>query len=240
MKHSINDIINIMEQLDAKSGHNISKLPIKYKGAMNSLACCNFRKQLFKRVEYPESFYFSDQAMNMDDEDFKQTIIHEYAHAYVALESLKNGVEVEINHHGECFKEAVKFLGGWFICPTIEESYMEREREQKRKNILETIECEKYSNMISGRDKEIELLRDKPFTVYIIDKEIYTYRDDDVRSYYFIKNSNIIRTKTGKGRYQAIINNIEQYNEYYTCDNCVYIVNERHIDYRLKVDNNLK
>ena len=115
MKHNINDIINIMEQLDIKSGHDISKLPIKYKGTMNSLACCNFKRQLFKRVEYPESFYFSNQVMNMNDEDFKQTIIHEYAHAYVALESLKNGVEDEMNHHVECSREAVKFLGGWFI-----------------------------------------------------------------------------------------------------------------------------
>ena len=101
MKHSINDIINIMEQLDIKSGYDISKLPIKYKRAMNSLACCNFRKQLFKRVEYPESFYFSDQVMNMDNEDFKQTIIHEYAHAYVALESLKNAKVVIKNELGK-------------------------------------------------------------------------------------------------------------------------------------------
>ena len=295
MSHAIQDVVNIMRRLDKQTGYNISGLPIKHKMFMSSLACC-IQKIDKNRIEYPCSFEFSSQVLNMDNEEFEQVVIHEYAHAYVALESQKTKEPVEFNHHGEQFQNAVKKLGGWFICPTIEESYWERDRQKIRQQIQGQKHMIKMQQQIQQRQKEIDLLQEKPYTVYIVEREHIKgyyrpivnvknnkrdkifhsigsdkptkntimscsgkyYDKDDLAllatmldNYKFnpsdliieygepeLRVNNIaykcqqpIRTKTGKGRYKTIIDNLKQDDEVYFVGKCVYVIVNKLTEY---------
>ena len=102
-KHDINFIRNIMNDLDKQTGNNTSDIPLKIvPNNKKYLACYKY----WSNNRNPESFEFTEDIVNIDDQSLIDTIKHEYAH-YIqstVIQSKRCG-------HNQQFKNICKKLG---------------------------------------------------------------------------------------------------------------------------------
>ena len=102
-KHDINFIRNIMNDLDKQTGNNTSDIPLKIvPNNKKYLACYKY----WSNNRNPESFEFTEDIVNIDDQSLIDTIKHEYAH-YIQSTVIKS----KRCGHNQQFKNICKKLG---------------------------------------------------------------------------------------------------------------------------------
>ena len=101
--HDINFIRNIMNDLDKQTGNDTTNIPVKIvKNNEKYLACYKY----WHNDRKPDSFEFTEDIVNIDDQSLIDTIKHEYAH-YIqstVIQSKRCG-------HNQQFKNICKELG---------------------------------------------------------------------------------------------------------------------------------
>ena len=124
-KHDISYIRKIMNELDKKTGNNTSDIPVKIvPNNKKYLACYKY----WHNDRKPNSFEFTYDIVNIDDQSLIDTIKHEYAH-YIqstVIQSKRCG-------HNQQFKNICKELGtdnyGEYCTDSIMESLKEMRNE---------------------------------------------------------------------------------------------------------------
>lgn len=102
-KHDISYIRKIMDELDIKTGNNTSDIPVKIvPNNEKYLACYKY----FNKNRKPDSFEFTEDIVNIDDQSLIDTIKHEYAH-YIQSSVIKS----KRCGHNQQFKNICKQLG---------------------------------------------------------------------------------------------------------------------------------
>lgn len=170
-----------------------------------------------EKFYYPTSFVFSPQVLCLPYEEFREIIIHEYAHALVNMRALLQQRQVEEDSHGEEFKKTVLELGGKNIYPSAEQ-------------------VKGYNKDIYARAKEMGRQYNKPYTVH------YTYINncgDGVIEH----NTYTVRRKYNCKTIKQAIENTEKHCNYktdfvdskllgaYTVDKETFIIVEKNWHY---------
>lgn len=102
-KHDISYIRKIMNELDRKTGNDTSDIPVKIvPNNKKYLACYKY----WSNNRNPESFEFTYDIVNIDDQSLIDTIKHEYAH-YIQSTVIKS----KRCGHNQQFKNICKELG---------------------------------------------------------------------------------------------------------------------------------
>ena len=102
-KHDINFIRNIMNDLDKQTGNDTTNIPVKIvKNNEKYLACYKY----WHNDRKPNSFEFTEDIINIDDQSLIDTIKHEYAH-YIQSSVIKS----KRCGHNQQFKNICKQLG---------------------------------------------------------------------------------------------------------------------------------
>ena len=102
-KHDISYIRKIMDELDRKTGNDTSDIPVKIvPNNKKYLACYKY----WSNNRNPESFEFTYDIVNIDDQSLIDTIKHEYAH-YIQSTVIKS----KRCGHNQQFKNICKELG---------------------------------------------------------------------------------------------------------------------------------
>ena len=102
-KHDIDFIRNIMNDLDKQTGNNTTNIPVKIvKNNEKYLACYKY----WHNDRKPNSFEFTEDIINIDDQSLIDTIKHEYAH-YIQSSVIKS----KRCGHNQQFKNICKELG---------------------------------------------------------------------------------------------------------------------------------
>lgn len=102
-KHDITFIRNVMDELDRMTGNDTTKIPVKIVDNNGKyLACFKYCTKGRKA----QSFEFTEDIVNVDDQSLIDTIKHEYAHyiQYSVIQSKRCG-------HNQQFKNICKQLG---------------------------------------------------------------------------------------------------------------------------------
>lgn len=102
-KHDINFIRNIMNDLDKQTGNDTANIPVKIvKNNEKYLACYKY----YHNDRKPDSFEFTEDIINIDDQSLIDTIKHEYAH-YIQSSIIKS----KRCGHNQQFKNICEQLG---------------------------------------------------------------------------------------------------------------------------------
>ena len=102
-KHDTLYIRKIMNELDKQTGNNTSDIPVKIvPNNKKYLACYKY----WSNNRNPESFEFTEDIVNIDDQSLIDTIKHEYAH-YIQSTVIKS----KRCGHNQQFKNICKKLG---------------------------------------------------------------------------------------------------------------------------------
>ena len=102
-KHDINFIRNIMNGLDKQTGNDTTNIPVKIvKNNEKYLACYKY----YHNDRKPDSFEFTEDIINIDDQSLIDTIKHEYAH-YIQSSVIKS----KRCGHNQQFKNICEQLG---------------------------------------------------------------------------------------------------------------------------------
>lgn len=124
-RHDINFIRNIMDDLDKQTGNNTTNIPVKIvKNNEKYLACYKY----WHNDRKPNSFEFTEDIINIDDQSLIDTIKHEYAH-YIQSSVIKS----KRCGHNQQFKNICKQLGTDNYGEYCTDSIMESLKEMRNK-----------------------------------------------------------------------------------------------------------
>ena len=86
-------------------------------------------------ISNPVKIIFATKCLFLPREDFKEIVIHEYAHALVSLKCMFDIRQEEADAHGDEFQYTVKQLGGKKIYATIDEDGSDKKMYDRAKEL---------------------------------------------------------------------------------------------------------